>query len=198
MRRLLILVSLLLAADLRAAEPDLAAKLAGVTFDHFAEAPGYSEGPTWRKGELFFCSGALLKVDGVRRGVGWPGNENGGTGGRRGIGRGYRVGFVGSGLARTVSGRLNVESVHRAGRLDIGLELRVVPRGDLAFQFVVPGYVLGGFRSLGFQLVVYERVGHPLLVERLSGNRGEREPGRVHVVGNFHVCSPTRGHRIIL
>ena len=29
----------------------------------FAIAPGYSEGPTWKNGELFFCSGALLKVN---------------------------------------------------------------------------------------------------------------------------------------
>ncbi|MCE9533830.1 MAG: SMP-30/gluconolactonase/LRE family protein [Planctomycetes bacterium] len=42
---------------------DLAKKLAGVKFDHYAEAPGYSEGPTWRNGEVFFCSGALLRVD---------------------------------------------------------------------------------------------------------------------------------------
>ncbi|MBL8827264.1 MAG: SMP-30/gluconolactonase/LRE family protein, partial [Planctomycetaceae bacterium] len=40
----------------------LAVKLAGVTFKHFAQAPGYSEGPTWRQGEVFFCSGALLRV----------------------------------------------------------------------------------------------------------------------------------------
>ncbi|MBA4188206.1 MAG: hypothetical protein C0467_09345 [Planctomycetaceae bacterium] len=42
---------------------ELAKKLAGAKFDHYAEAPGYSEGPTWRKGEVFFCSGALLRVD---------------------------------------------------------------------------------------------------------------------------------------
>ncbi len=40
----------------------LAAKLADVTFKHFAQAPGYSEGPTWRQGEVFFCSGVLLRV----------------------------------------------------------------------------------------------------------------------------------------
>jgi sugar lactone lactonase YvrE len=47
-----------------AAEPagDLARRLADVKFDHYASAPGYSEGPTWRKGELFFCSGALWRV----------------------------------------------------------------------------------------------------------------------------------------
>jgi len=54
----------------RADEPtgDLARKLAGVTFDQYAAAPGYSEGPTWRKGEVFFCSGTLLRVD-AKRGV---------------------------------------------------------------------------------------------------------------------------------
>ncbi|MFO0825262.1 MAG: SMP-30/gluconolactonase/LRE family protein [Gemmataceae bacterium] len=41
----------------------LAKKLAGVKFEKYAEAPGYSEGPTWRKGEVLFCSGALLRVD---------------------------------------------------------------------------------------------------------------------------------------
>jgi sugar lactone lactonase YvrE len=47
------------------AEPtgDLAKKLASVKFDHYAPAPGYSEGPTWIGGEVFFCSGALLRVD---------------------------------------------------------------------------------------------------------------------------------------
>jgi len=48
----------------RSAEPagELARRLAEVKFDHFASAPGYSEGPTWRKGEVFFCSGALWRV----------------------------------------------------------------------------------------------------------------------------------------
>ena len=50
------------------AEPsgELAQRLAEVKFEHYAEAPGYSEGPTWRNGELFFCSGALLRVDAQR------------------------------------------------------------------------------------------------------------------------------------
>jgi gluconolactonase len=62
-RSLLVLV--LLAAPVRAEEPKgpLADKLKGVTFTKYADAPGYSEGPTWRKGEVFFCSGALLRVD---------------------------------------------------------------------------------------------------------------------------------------
>lgn len=48
----------------RAAESagELAQRLATVKFDHYAQAPGYSEGPTWRNGEVFFCSGALLRV----------------------------------------------------------------------------------------------------------------------------------------
>src|SRR5262249_37305609 len=52
----------------RAAEPtgELARRLADVTFERYAEAPGYSEGPTWRKGEVLFCSGALLRVDAKR------------------------------------------------------------------------------------------------------------------------------------
>lgn len=52
-----------------AAEPngELAKRLAGVAFEHYAAAPGYSEGPTWLKGEVFFCSGALLRVDAQRK-----------------------------------------------------------------------------------------------------------------------------------
>jgi gluconolactonase len=48
----------------RAADPpgDLASKLAGVKVERYAAAPGYSEGPTWRDGEVFFCSGALLRI----------------------------------------------------------------------------------------------------------------------------------------
>src|SRR5438045_2789834 len=42
---------------------ELVQKLAGVKFEKYADAPGYSEGPTWRRGEVFFCSGALLRVD---------------------------------------------------------------------------------------------------------------------------------------
>src|SRR4051794_17135192 len=52
------------AAEFPAAEPggDIAAKLKAAKFELYARAPGYSEGPTWRDGELFFCSGALLRV----------------------------------------------------------------------------------------------------------------------------------------
>jgi len=41
----------------------LAERLAGIKWERYADAPGYSEGPIWRKGELLFCSGALLRVD---------------------------------------------------------------------------------------------------------------------------------------
>src|SRR5688572_17281795 len=49
----------------RSEEPtgELAQRLANAKFDHYASAPGYSEGPTWREGDVFFCSGALLRVD---------------------------------------------------------------------------------------------------------------------------------------
>lgn len=53
----------------RSAEPsgELARRLTEAKFDHYAPAPGYSEGPTWLKGEVFFCSGALLRVDAGRK-----------------------------------------------------------------------------------------------------------------------------------
>ena len=58
------LAAILQSVLVMAAEPtgELAKRLADVKFDHYAQAPGYSEGPTWRKGEVFFCSGALLRV----------------------------------------------------------------------------------------------------------------------------------------
>ena len=40
----------------------LAERLAAAKWTHYAPAPGYSEGPTWLNGEVYFCSGALLKV----------------------------------------------------------------------------------------------------------------------------------------
>jgi sugar lactone lactonase YvrE len=54
-----------LAPSTRAAEPasPLAQRLAKVQFESYAKAPGYSEGPIWRNGELLFCSGALMRVD---------------------------------------------------------------------------------------------------------------------------------------
>ncbi len=42
---------------------ELANKLKNVKFEHYSAAPGYSEGPTWRNGEVLFCSGALMRVD---------------------------------------------------------------------------------------------------------------------------------------
>ncbi len=71
----LLLMCLLVAAgtlwttSAHAEEPtgELAQRLAGVKFDHYSEAPGYSEGPTWRDGDVFFCSGALLRVTGPQQ-----------------------------------------------------------------------------------------------------------------------------------
>ena len=53
----------------RGGEPtgELARRLADVEFDYYSEAPGYSEGPTWRDGDVFFCSGALLRATGPRQ-----------------------------------------------------------------------------------------------------------------------------------
>ena len=41
-------------------EPSLAEKLKKVRVERYAAAPGYSEGPTWRDGEVFFCSGVRM------------------------------------------------------------------------------------------------------------------------------------------
>jgi gluconolactonase len=61
----LVLNASLLSAD----EPtgELAQRLATVEVTQYAEAPGYSEGPVWRNGEVFFCSGTLLRVDKDRK-----------------------------------------------------------------------------------------------------------------------------------
>jgi gluconolactonase len=50
--------------NLSAEEPtgELAQRLSKLEVTQYAPAPGYSEGPTWRQGEVFFCSGALLRV----------------------------------------------------------------------------------------------------------------------------------------
>ncbi len=58
-----LLIAALSSASADEPSGDLAKRLADVKFEHYASAPGYSEGPTWRKGEVFFCSGALLRVD---------------------------------------------------------------------------------------------------------------------------------------
>jgi len=71
MIRNLILLGIVLGLPcvLHPAEPtgELAQQLAAVKFDYFAPAPGYSEGPTWRNGEVFFCSGALLRVTAAKQ-----------------------------------------------------------------------------------------------------------------------------------
>ncbi len=66
---LLLVVSLNGSTSPCADEPtgELAKKLAAVTFEQYAPAPGYSEGPTWFRGEVFFCSGLLLRVDADRK-----------------------------------------------------------------------------------------------------------------------------------
>jgi gluconolactonase len=45
------------------ADDPLAERLRKVEVKQFARASSYSEGPTWRDGELFFCAGALMRVD---------------------------------------------------------------------------------------------------------------------------------------
>jgi len=50
-----------------------ATHLAAITPERYSPAPGYSEGPIWRDGEVFFCSGGLLRVNrdrSVRRHLG--------------------------------------------------------------------------------------------------------------------------------
>jgi sugar lactone lactonase YvrE/Leucine-rich repeat (LRR) protein len=65
MRCLPLCLLFLLASTIRADEPKapLATQLKDVKFTQYAKAPGYSEGPTWRNGEVFFCSGGLFRVD---------------------------------------------------------------------------------------------------------------------------------------
>lgn len=54
----LLLFSAMLAAG---AEDDLKPAFAAKA-ELYAPAPGYSEGPTWLDGDVFFCSGALLRI----------------------------------------------------------------------------------------------------------------------------------------
>ena len=61
-RRLLLLGLLLVSDAAHSADVDLAEALKSASLTHYAKAPGYSEGPTWKDGELFFCGGALLRV----------------------------------------------------------------------------------------------------------------------------------------
>ena len=49
----------------------IADQLAAAKWTHYAKAPGYSEGPTWLNGEVFFCSGALLKVNAAGKVFPW-------------------------------------------------------------------------------------------------------------------------------
>lgn len=46
---------------------ELAQRLSTVEVTQYVEAPGYSEGPVWRDGELFFCSGEFFRVDKDRK-----------------------------------------------------------------------------------------------------------------------------------
>jgi gluconolactonase len=50
---------LLTAAD---APSEWSARLAKIKVERYVRAPAYAEGPTWRDGELFFCSTGLLRV----------------------------------------------------------------------------------------------------------------------------------------
>ncbi len=59
------MTALLLLATL-AAEDDLEAALKAKA-ELYAPAPGYSEGPTWLDGDVFFCSGSLLRITAERK-----------------------------------------------------------------------------------------------------------------------------------
>src|SRR5262245_17827101 len=52
----------LLAALLLAAPDDTLQKALEAKAELYAPAPGYSEGPTWKDGSVYFCSGALLRI----------------------------------------------------------------------------------------------------------------------------------------
>lgn len=54
-------VPLLLTAFLLGADDELTKAFAAKA-ELYAPAPGYSEGPTWLDGDVFFCSGALLRI----------------------------------------------------------------------------------------------------------------------------------------
>ncbi len=63
-RTLACLMSLLSLSGLYAADSpsEWSARLSRVKVERYAAAPAYSEGPSWRDGELFFCSTGLLRV----------------------------------------------------------------------------------------------------------------------------------------
>lgn len=60
--RLLSLILVGLTTSLLLAQENPYGNLKNIELKQVAKAPGYSEGPTWVKGEIFFCSGALLRV----------------------------------------------------------------------------------------------------------------------------------------
>jgi gluconolactonase len=64
MRRAFVCVLLLLSPSPGAAQPALpwSTRLADIKVERYVGAPGYSEGPCWRDGEVFFCSAGLLRV----------------------------------------------------------------------------------------------------------------------------------------
>ena len=60
---LLAIAYCLLAIPSAAPAATIAESLAAAKFVHYAQAPGYSEGPTWLNGDVFFCSDGLRRVD---------------------------------------------------------------------------------------------------------------------------------------
>jgi gluconolactonase len=67
MRYIVIALVAASAGMMRAADADPYAALSKVKVEHYAPFKDYSEGPTWRSGEVFFCGGALLRVDKDRK-----------------------------------------------------------------------------------------------------------------------------------
>src|SRR5262249_25014421 len=59
---LFVALGLVAPAEVEALEKAFAAKA-----ELYAPAPGYSEGPTWYKGSVYFCSGALLRISPERK-----------------------------------------------------------------------------------------------------------------------------------
>jgi gluconolactonase len=53
----------LMALAVPAPPASIAENLAAAKFTHYAKAPGYSEGPSWVNGDVFFCSDGLRRVD---------------------------------------------------------------------------------------------------------------------------------------
>jgi gluconolactonase len=60
------MTALLLCTALMAADDDLQQAFAAKA-ELYAPAPGYTEGPTWLDGSVFFCSGALLRITPERK-----------------------------------------------------------------------------------------------------------------------------------